>query len=80
MRVVKALADASPTFQNAVAPWSCVEVVRTADAVPKGERYIKYKDGAWVVYVKPRVHLATPRYVGRFDNVLSAVHSARLLV
>ena len=80
MRVVKVLADPSPTFESAVAPWACVEVVRTADAVPKGERYIKYKDGTWVVYKKPSVHLATPRYINRFDNILSAVHSARLLV
>ena len=78
MRVVKALADESPTFQNAVAPWSCVEVVRTADAVPKGERYIKYKDGAWLVYAKSRVHLSKPRYCGRHDNILSAVYQARL--
>lgn len=79
MRVVKVLSDSSPTFASAVAPWECVEVVRTADAVPKGEKYIKYKDGAWIVYRKPKVHLAVPRYVGRFDNVLSAVHTCRLV-
>lgn len=79
MRVVKVLADQSPTFASAVAPWECVEVVRTADAVPKGEKYIKYRDGAWVVYRKSKVHLATPRYINRFDNVLSAVHAARVV-
>jgi len=80
MRVVKVLADPSPTFASAVAPWECVEVVRTADAVSKGEKYIKYKDGTWVVYRKSKVHLAMPRYINRFDNILSAVHCSRLLV
>ena len=79
MRVVKVLSDASPTFLDEVSQWQCLEVIRTADAVPKGEKYIKHKDGAWVVYRKSRVHLATPRYIGRYDNVLSAVHSARLV-
>jgi len=79
MRVVKVLADPSPTFASAVAPWECVEVVRTADAVASGEKYIKYRDGTWMVYRKSKVYLATPRYVGRYDNVLSAVHSCRLV-
>lgn len=79
MRVVKVLADPSPTFASSVAPWECVEVVRTADAVHKGEKYIKYRDGTWMVYRKSKVHLATPRFIGRYDNVLSAVHSARLV-
>lgn len=79
MRVVKALSNPSPTFQIAVAPWQCVEVVQDPNAIPKGEKYIHFKDGAWVVYRKPRVHLATPRYIGRFDNVLSAVHAARIV-
>ena len=79
MRVVKVLSDASPTFLNEVARWQCLEVIRTADAVPKGEKYIKHRDGAWFVYRKSRVHLATPRYIGRYVNVLSAVHAARLV-
>jgi hypothetical protein len=80
MRVVKVLSCPSDTFREAVKPWSCVEVVSSMDAIPKYERFIKYKDGAWVVYKKSSVHLATPRYINRFDNILSAVHSARLLV
>lgn len=79
MRVVKVLSDPSPTFESAIAPWECLEVVRTADAVDKGEKYIKYKDGTWVVYRKSKVHLAIPRYIGRYDNVLSAVHSCRIV-
>lgn len=79
MRVVKVLSDPSPTFESAIAPWDCLEVVRTADAVPKGEKFIKYRDGDWFVYRKSKVHLAIPRYVGRYDNVLSAVHSCRLV-
>ena len=79
MRVVKVLADQSSTFDSAIAPWECVEVVRTADAVPKGEKFIKHRDGAWFVYRKSRVHLATPRYIGRYVNLLSAVHAARVV-
>ena len=79
MRVVKVLADQSSTFDSAIAPWECVEVVRTADAVPKGEKFIKHRDGAWFVYRKSRVHLATPRYIGRYANLLSAVHAARVV-
>lgn len=79
MRVVKLLADQSVALPPDVYRWECVEVVRTADAVPKSEKYIKYKDGAWVVYRKSRVHLATPRYIGRYANLLSAVHSCRLV-
>ena len=79
MRVVKVLADQSSTFDSAIAPWECVEVVRTADAVAKGEKFIKHRDGAWFVYRKSRVHLATPRYIGRYANILSAVHAARLV-
>jgi len=79
MRVVKALSSPSPTFHDAVAPWQCVEVVKDPNVIPKGEKYIHFKDGAWVVYRKSRVHLATPRYIGRYDNVLSAVHSARIV-
>lgn len=80
MRVVKVLFYPSENFREAVKPWTCVEVVNSMDAIPKYERFIKYKDGAWFVYKKPSVHLATPRYINRFDNILSAVHSARLLV
>jgi hypothetical protein len=79
MRVVKVLAEQSSTFDSAIAPWECVEVVRTADAVPKGEKFIKHRDGAWFVYRKSRVHLATPRYIGRYVNLLSAVHAARVV-
>ena len=79
MRVVKVLADQSSTFDSAIAPWECVEVVRTADAVPKGEKFIKHRDGAWFVYRKSRVHLATPRYIGRYVNLLSAVYAARVV-
>jgi hypothetical protein len=79
MRVVKALWASSPTFHNDVAPWQCVEVVKDPSVIPKGEKYIHFKDGAWVVYRKSKVHLATPRYIGRYDNVLSAVHSARIV-
>jgi len=79
MRVVKVLADPSSTFESAVAPWECVEVVRTADVVAKGEKFIKHRDGAWFVYRKSRVHLATPRYIGRYVNLLSAVHAARVV-
>ena len=79
MRVVKALSNPSQTFRDNVAPWECVEVVQDPNVIPKGEKYIHFKDGAWLVYRKPRVHLATPRYIGRFDNVLSAVHAARLV-
>ena len=79
MRVVKVLADQSSTFDSAIATWECVEVVRTADAVPKGEKFIKHRDGAWFVYRKSRVHLATPRYIGRYVNLLSAVHAARVV-
>ena len=79
MRVVKVLAVESSTFESAIAPWECVEVVRTADAVPKGEKFIKHRDGAWFVYRKSRVHLATPRYIGRYVNLLSAVHAARIV-
>jgi hypothetical protein len=79
MRVVKVLADQSSTFESAVALWECVEIVRTADAVPKGEKFIKHRDGAWFVYRKSRVHLATPRYIGRYVNLLSAVHAARVV-
>ena len=79
MRVVKVLADQSSTFDSAIAPWECVEIVRTADAVPKGEKFIKHRDGAWFVYRKSRVHLATPRYIGRYVNLLSAVHAARVV-
>ena len=79
MRVVKLLADQSVALPSDVYRWECVEVVRTADAVSKSEKYIKYKNGAWVVYRKSRVHLATPRYIGRYANLLSAVHSCRLV-
>ena len=79
MRVVKALSHPSPTFKHEVSQWQCVEVVKDIHAVPKGEKYIEYKDGSWCVYFKPRVHLATPRYINRFGNVLSAVHSARIV-
>ena len=79
MRVVKALSNPSHTFHNAVAPWQCIEVVQDPNAIPKGEKYIHFKEGVWMVYRKPRVHLATPRYIGRYDNVLSAVHAARIV-
>jgi len=80
MRVVKVLSSPSETFQEAVRPWACVEVVNDPDVIRRGERYIKYKDGAWVVYTKSHVHLSAPRYAGRYGNLLSAVHKARLFV
>lgn len=79
MRVVKALSNPSHTFHNEVAQWQCIEVVQDPNLIPKGEKYIHFKEGVWVVYRKPRVHLATPRYIGRYDNVLSAVHAARIV-
>ena len=77
MRVIKAIDHPSSAFRVSVQPWQCIEVVQSAADVPKGERYIVF-DGAWSVYAKSKVHLAKPRYVGRYDNVLSAVHRARL--
>jgi hypothetical protein len=56
-----------------------VAVVPDPSYVPKGEAYVKHDKGAWMVYVKSKVHLATPRYWGRYDNILSAVFKARLV-
>ena len=79
MKIVKVLAEESIPLPSDVYRWECVEVVRTADAVPKGDKYIKHRDGAWFVYRKSKVHLATPRYIGRYVNFLSAVHSCRIV-
>lgn len=79
MRTIKVLSHSDQTFRNEIAKWNCViEITDTAD-VKAGERYIKYSsmDREWHVLAKSRVRLATPRYCGRHDNILSAVHAAR---
>ena len=79
MRVVKVLDAHCPKFYAEVSPWKCVAVVADQSYVPKGERYITYDNGSWIVYAKSRVHMSVPRYAGRYNNVLSAVHKARLV-
>jgi hypothetical protein len=79
MRVVKVIDDHCAKFYAEVSKWGCLAVVPDPSYVPKGEAYVKHDKGAWLVYVKSKVHLATPRYWGRYDNILSAVFKARLV-
>ena len=79
MRVVKVIDDHCAKFNAEVSKWACVAVVADKSCVPNGEAYIKHDNGAWLVYVKSKVHLATPRYWGRYDNILSALFKARLV-
>ena len=79
MRIVKIIDQPCAKFHAEVSKWACIALVADQSYVPKGEKYIKYDNGAWIVYVKSRVHMSVPRYAGRYDNVLSAVHKARLV-
>lgn len=79
MRIIKVLSHPDHNFRNEMSKWNCVTEVRDPSNIRAGERYIKYSstDREWVVLTKSRVHLATPRYCGRHDNILSAVYAAR---
>jgi len=79
MRVVKIIDQPCAKFHAEVSKWACIALVADHSYVPKGEAYIKHDNGAWMVYVKSKVHLATPRYWGRYNNILSAVFKARLV-
>ena len=79
MRVVKVMSNSDQDFRDEIAKWNCVEEIKDPAEVKQGERFIKYSslDRHWHVYTKSKVHLATPRYCGRHNNILSAVHAAR---
>jgi hypothetical protein len=79
MRAIKVMSNPNEDFRNEVSKWNCVTIIKDPAEVKGGERFIKYSslDRHWHVYTKSKVHLATPRYCGRHDNILSAVYSAR---
>jgi hypothetical protein len=79
MRTVKVLSHSDQNYRNEMSRWNCVVEIKDPAEIKAGERFIKYSsmDRHWHVYTKSKVHLAKPRYCGRHDNILSAVHSAR---
>jgi hypothetical protein len=79
MRNIKVLSNPDQNFRDEMSRWNCVTEIKDPAEIKGGERFIKYSsmDRQWYVYTKSKVHLATPRYCGRHNNILSAVHAAR---
>lgn len=73
-RKVKVIACTDDLFKQAAIKYGHLIVpIKTVSGVPMRERFITYESGLWFVFKREP---ECPRYMGRFDNVMSAVFCA----
>lgn len=79
MHKVKIINQANEHFKSQIEKYEhLLEVVSDHSQIKRRERYIRYipQDKAWAVFTMPVGIHDTPIMKSRFDNVVSAVHSA----
>ena len=73
-RKVKIIACNDDLFKQAAIKYDHLVVsTKTESSIPVRERFIRYNDRIWVVF---KQEPECPRYMGRFDNLMSAVFCA----
>lgn len=76
---VKVINQSGEYFQSQIEKYShLLELVADHSQIKRRERYIRYlpRDKYWAVFTMPYKPTDTPILRSRFDNVISAVHSA----
>jgi hypothetical protein len=73
---IKVIACNDWAFKHALIKYDHLIVpVKTLTAVQRRERFITYEKGDWLVFKQEPEY---PRYLGRFNNLMSAVfHAAK---
>lgn len=71
---VKVIACNDDLFKHALIKYDHLIVsTKTVTTIPMRERFIRYSEGDWIVF---KQEPECPRYMGRFNNVMSAVFCA----
>jgi hypothetical protein len=73
---IKAIACKDVAFKQALIKYNhLIVATKTVTAVQLRERFITYENGLWLVFKQEPEY---PRYMGRFNNLMSAVfHAAK---
>jgi hypothetical protein len=73
---IKVVACNDAAFKQALIKYDhLIAPIKTVTAIQLRERFITYEKGAWLVFKQEPEY---PRYMGRFNNLMSAVfHAAK---
>ena len=73
-RAVKTVASDDRRFIDAANQFGyLINQTKDERTIPMRERFIRFNEGVWVVFKQEPEY---PRYIGRFDNLMSAVFCA----
>ena len=73
-RKVKVVACNDDLFKQSAIKYNyLIDEIKTVNTIPMRERFIRFNAGDWIVFKQEPEY---PRYMGRFDNLMSAVFCA----